>query len=145
MELQKFVMNEGVFDVPMELKDQTLNILSMPNGKGFSISVSRDEMPWGMTFEEFALAEYQKLSDAFNDFEELERFIIEIEKQRSPVFHFHWNSPQGKLAQILIMIECSKNVLIITASAKDSISKNQKEQIKQIFGSFTREKSENME
>ncbi len=136
MELQKYNINEGSLDAPKGLIDQTVNVLSPPQGKGLTVSISRDKLPWGMDFEEFVFAQLEKLKEAFNDFTEDGRHVLEIDGARCPVCRFNWSSPHGRLYQMMTMVEKNGNVVILTTSMTEPISKKQKEQINEMYLSF---------
>ncbi len=136
MDTQEYHINEGILILPKDWRDQTLNVFVTGAGKGLSLAISRDEIPWGMSFEEYVLGEIKKISENFDKFEEDGRSVIEINGARCPVVRFHWTSPQGQLFQIMTIIKLEKRVIILTATMPEVISSEQVKKIEEMFVSF---------
>lgn len=134
--LKQYVMNEGTIEVPSNLFDSTVNVLIAPDLRNLSFSVARDKIPDGMSFEDYVLSEHGKLKEAFAEFSIKTRKIVDIGGKRCPMIQFSWKSPQGKMHQMMVMIQMQFRVLIMTASFQREITSVQAKQVIDVFKSF---------
>lgn len=131
-----YTINEGTIEIPNDLIDQTINVFATGKPNEFSMSISRETMPWGVSFEEYTLAQIERLKEAFEDYTEVSKKMVKIGKDRCPVLRFHWKSPAGILHQVVTFIENDRHVVVITGSFANSMSENQYHEIVRIFQTY---------
>ena len=72
-----FYFNEGTLDISSEWQDRSIILLSHPSQ--LNISISRDELPLGMTFSEFAEDQFKMVSRQLKGYEEIHRKPIKVD------------------------------------------------------------------
>lgn len=131
-----YKINEGTISIPNELQDKSVNILASPDRRGVSISIARDKLPSGQTFEGYAISEMTRITEALVDYKETSKTVIQIDGIRCPLWRFSWKSPQGVLYQHVAIFERNRQVVVLTASFYFEPSASQIKEVKDIFSSF---------
>ncbi|WP_373819609.1 DcrB-related protein [Glaesserella sp.] len=130
-----YLFNEGKLELNNE-QWQDKSIMLLANDSGQSISISRDFIPWGMTFIEFAEREITTISKQLKEYREVSRKNLEISGMESVLTEFKWNAPQGRMHQMTLLINYPNIVLMLTASCEGEMSEGQKERLSTILTSF---------
>ena len=133
-----FVFNEGSLDIPKDWKDDTINMLSSTGdgSSGFTLVVNRDHLPWGMTFQEYAGQEIDKAKETLAGFNELHNKSYTVGNREAHVVEYQWKSQQGRVHQIVVMVNLPEKILIFTASTSNKMSDGQKRHFEHIIKSF---------
>ena len=66
-----YTINEGHLDLPDNWKDESINVLSSGVENGISFAITRDKLPWGMKFSEYADKELSSISKSLNEYKEI--------------------------------------------------------------------------
>lgn len=137
--MKAYHIDEGEIEIPEDWTDQSINILSSPGsaGTGFTITVARDNIPWGMDFTAYARRELDKLSENFNGFSENKSGTVTIDGKEAVLVDYTWTSPQGELHQLMAILPQSESrSLIITATMPGGFTESQISNARGILESF---------
>ncbi|MDU8925662.1 DcrB-related protein [Pasteurellaceae bacterium LIM206] len=129
-----FYFNEGSLDISAEWQDRSIILLSHPSQ--FNISVTRDEIPLGMTFPEFAENQFKMVSRQLRGYKELHRKPTKVDGYEAVMSEFEWDSPEGRLHQISTLINLPVHPTVITLSSHNPLTENQKDVLLKLLYSF---------
>ena len=129
-----FYFNEGTLDISSEWQDRSIILLSHPSQ--LNISISRDELPLGMTFSEFAEDLFKMVSRQLKGYEEIHRKPIKVDGYDAVMSEFKWDSPEGRLHQVSTVINLPIHPTIITVSSHKPLTGGQKEYLLKLVQSF---------
>ncbi len=129
-----FYFNEGTLDISPEWQDRSIILLSHPSQ--LNISITRDELPLGMTFAEFAREQFKMVSHQLKGYKEIQRMETTIDGYAAVVSEFNWDSPEGRLHQISTVINLPIHPTVITVSSHKPLTESQKEYLLKLVQSF---------
>ena len=134
-----FRFDEGELSIPEEWVDQSINVLSSgaTDGSAFTFSMSRDQMPWGMSYDQYVDREVGKLKKTLKDFEPLREITHALANTKCRVIEYKWAAPQAEIHQIMTMVLIKQKILVITATMPGGMSKEQENGLKTILESLT--------
>ncbi|WP_411891600.1 DcrB-related protein [Yoonia sp. SDW83-1] len=128
-------MNEGSIDLPDNWKDQTINIIASGGTgavPGLSFTVTRDDVPWGMEFDEYVTGEIEKASEALTDFTIINQSGLHISGRQAVELECTWNAKQGPMHQIITTVNAPAHAMVLTASMPGKMSDTQKSEVRRI-------------
>lgn len=127
-------LNEGSIDLPDDWKDQSINIISSTGGGAFGLSftISRDDIPWGMKFEEYVKGEIGKAKETLTNFEILSQKELEVSNAPAVEIECTWQAKQGPMHQIITTVYHESKALVLTASMPGSMSDTQRSDVRGI-------------
>lgn len=130
-----YYFDEGSLELPEKWRDMTVNVLtsSLDETVGLSFTISRDTPPWGMGFNEFAEREIDSLSRQLTRYELIHKETGEIKKHQTVTAEFCWSSEQGRIHQLMTLVNTSPRVLILTATMVGELTVQQKKHINTIL------------
>ena len=134
-----YYMNEGSIDLPDEWKDQTINIVvsggtgSVP---GLNFTVTRDDVPWGMEFEEYVTGEIDKAKGALTDFEILAQSGLTVSGCKAVELECTWSAKQGPMHQIITTVDAPSHAMVLTASMPGKMSDTQRAEVRRIVATL---------
>ncbi|MDU8925626.1 DcrB-related protein [Pasteurellaceae bacterium LIM206] len=129
-----FYFNEGSLNIGDEWQDSTLNILSTKSD--VSITIARENIPFGMTFADFAEREFDSIGKQLKGYRQSKRSTLQIDNLEAVLSEFNWSSPQGDMYQMSIILNTPSHPLVLTASSLKPIVSSQREQLLAIFNTF---------
>ncbi|PSH16018.1 hypothetical protein B7R74_17325 [Yersinia pseudotuberculosis] len=137
-ELSLFHFNEGAIALPAAWKDLSVLVLSAADNdkSGISFTISRDVIPWGMSFSQFAVSEIASLSRQLKDYQHINQEEQPHPAGKTIVSEFSWSSPQGAIHQLMMLLELSPKVLVFTATIPGTMSDEQRQQIRVLMSTF---------
>jgi len=123
-----YQMQEGSLSLPPEWIDKTMNVfVSAATGtEGVSFVVTRERLPWGMQFSEYAASELQKLAKQVPDYEAVGSSETTVSGRAAYAHEYKWSNNGRPLQQLLTMVEHGKQVLMLTFTAPGVLSTSQK-------------------
>lgn len=133
-----YQVNEGSFDLPVGWRDQSINILSASRmgEPGLSLTVTRDDIPWGMSFREYVDDQIKQATASLKDFKVASQQEISLKGQPATQLECHWVAKQGPMHQIITTVLAGERVLVLTASMPGEMSPSQRAEMQQIVGSL---------
>lgn len=133
-----FVINEGALQIPESWKDESINVLTtvQGNGTGLSFTISRDALPWGMSFDSFANKEIGAIASNLKDYQQIALEPLQVDGRNGMLSEFRWISAQGPIHQCMVLTSEKQRALIFTASMPGLISEEQKQQILALIDTF---------
>ena len=134
-----YKINEGSIAFPESWKDQTINIVASSGAgsvPGLNFSITRDDIPWGMNFEEYAKGEITKAGDALTDFTVIGQKGLHISHRDAVELECTWNAKQGPMHQIITIVDAPSHALVLTASMPGKMSDGQMAEVRKITASL---------
>lgn len=131
-------IQEGSLELPVEWKDQSINVLSASRAgePGLSLTMTRDDIPWGMSFEEYLADQLKQASGALKDFTVVQKDELTIGGLPARQVECRWVSKQGPMHQLITSLQNGMRVLVITASMPGEISPQQRSEVQRVVASF---------
>ncbi|KLU25933.1 hypothetical protein EOS_12320 [Caballeronia mineralivorans PML1(12)] len=134
-----YQMQEGSLSLPTDWHDKTMNVfVSAATGtEGVSFVVTRENLPWGMKFNEYTANEVLKLAKQVAGYELVEGADTQVSGRVAYTHEFRWLNNGKPIQQLLTMVEYGKRVLMLTFTAPGTISETQKSQVQNMIQSVT--------
>lgn len=123
-----FVMNECSIDLPAEWHDQTINVISSnsPMAPGMTITVTRDNLPFGMSFDEYLEDQVTQVSKSMIDFKLIGRKSVNLDGVQAAELECNWLAKDVRMHQIIYMMPTPQGkAMVITASMPGSMTESQ--------------------
>ncbi|WP_227245180.1 DcrB-related protein [Paraburkholderia caribensis] len=133
-----YQIQEGQIDLPREWQDKTMNVfVSAGTGtEGVSFVITRERMPWGMKFDEYADGEVTKLARQARDYVAIQTEKVSLSGRPAFVHEYTWTNNQAQIQQCITMVELGETVLMLTFTAPGRISDTQRRQLQIILTSL---------
>ncbi|MEQ2019345.1 DUF1795 domain-containing protein [Photorhabdus bodei] len=132
-----FHFNAGTLNVPRDWRDVSMLVLtSADDNNGSSFTLSRDTLPWGLDFPQFAEREITSLSQQLKDWQLIAQEPGQLNGGDTLTAEFTWDSPQGPLHQLMMMLSLPHQVLILTGTCNGAMTPAQRAQMLAIMTSF---------
>ncbi len=134
-----FHFNEGSLDLPDSWNDQTINIVSSagPMEVGLTITMTRDQIPWGMGFSEYVEDQISQVTDALNDFTLLGRKPVTLGRNAAYEIECRWKAKAGLMHQIITTVQLSDSrALVLTASHPGQMTAGQQTEVRRIVSTL---------
>lgn len=136
--LSLFQFNEGAIELPTAWKDLSVIVLSAADNdqSGISFTISRDFIPWGMSFSQFAEREISSLSKQLKNYLQIHQESGVLNSHDTATSEFRWSSPQGVIHQLMMLLDLNPKVLVFTATVPENMTDEQRLQIKALMGTI---------
>ncbi|TDB43263.1 DcrB-related protein [Photorhabdus khanii] len=132
-----FHFNAGTVKVPHDWQDVSLLVLSSDGDHhGSSFTLSRDTLPWGLDFTQFAEREIHSLGQTLKNYQAIAQETGELNGITTVTSEFTWTSPQGPLHQLMMLLHLPEQILILTGTCVGTMTPVQREQMKAMMTSF---------
>lgn len=130
-----FYFNKGSLDIGNEWSDRTMVLLTVDNQ---SIAITNNKrIPYGMTFDDFCVKEFEELSNQLTEYQEFKRENKEISGLNAVFSEFFWKSPKGNFHQLLLIIDSKDNIpIFLTCTNVGKMTEGQKSRFISIMESF---------
>lgn len=126
-------INEGTIDLPESWQDRSINVISSSlTGPGATMTITRDDVPWGMAFGEYVDDQAKQAAQALKNFETLGRRDLVVDKSAAIEIECRWVAAQGKVHQLITTVQDEAKVLVLTASIGGEMSEGQKAEMRRI-------------
>lgn len=131
-------INEGSIDLPRDWQDRTINVVSSnPAGPGVSLTITRDDMPWGMAFVEYVEDQAKQAAQALKDFRIDARRELSVNGAPAIELECHWVAKQGAIHQLITTVGAAGGkVLVLTASVGGEMSAAQQAEMRRIVSTL---------
>lgn len=131
-------IQEGSIDLPKEWKDQSINVLSASRvgEPGLSLTMTRDDIPWGMSFAEYLDDQLKQAQGALKDFTVVQQDEVTIGGLPARQVECRWVSKQGPMHQLITSVQTGARVLVITATMPGEITPQQRNEVQRVVASF---------
>ncbi|MGJ0638721.1 DcrB-related protein [Xenorhabdus bovienii] len=137
LDLSAFHFNAGTIKLPASWQDSSILVLNSPDDKnGTSFTISRDSLPWGLAFNQFAEREMTAIGKQLKDYEVLAHEAGELNGHETETFEFRWRAPSGPVHQLMMMLNAPGQVLIFTGTCQGEMTGVQKVQMQTMMATF---------
>ncbi len=126
-----FHFNEGTLQLPVQWKDISVIVLSAAEDdkSGISFTISRDTLPWGLTFIQFAENEIESIAHQLKEYKEISRETGKLQRRDTVTSEFSWVSPQGAIHQLMMILDLAPKTLIFTATVPGVMDARQRKML----------------
>ena len=125
--------NEGVIDLPNDWQDRSINVIgSNVTGPGITMTITRDDIPWGMGFGEYVDDQARQAAQALKNFNIVERRELSVNGRAAIEVECRWVANQGPIHQIITTVQNGQKALVMTASVGGSMSESQMTEMRRI-------------
>ena len=134
-ELNMYQLQEGTLALPPEWHDKTMNVFvsSATGTEGVSFVITREDLPWGMQFQEYTANEVRKVAKQVPGYEAEGSEDGQASGRAAHTHEFRWLNNGKPIHQLMTMVEYGRRVLILTFTAPGSISATQREQLQALI------------
>ncbi|PHM64366.1 hypothetical protein Xsto_03022 [Xenorhabdus stockiae] len=137
LDLTPFHFNQGTIMLPASWQDASILVLNSTDEKnGTSFTLSRDNLPWGLAFSQFAEREMTAISKQLKDYEAIAHESGELNGFETETFEFRWRAPSGPVHQLMMLLNTPKQVLIFTGTCQGEMTAAQREQMQTMMATF---------
>ncbi|MBD1228113.1 DUF1795 domain-containing protein [Xenorhabdus griffiniae] len=137
LDLTPFHFNQGTIMLPASWQDASILVLNSTDEKnGTSFTISRDNLPWGLTFSQFAEREMTAIGKQLKDYEAIAHESGALNGFETETFEFRWRAPNGTVHQLMMMLNAPRDVLIFTGSCQGAMTPAQREQMQTMMATF---------
>ncbi|KVM68088.1 MULTISPECIES: DcrB-related protein [Burkholderia cepacia complex] len=133
-----YQMQEGTLALPTEWQDKTMNVfVSAATGtEGVSFVITREPLPWGMKFHEYAKAEISKLTRKVPEYVAVATDEVVVSGRAAQTHEFKWTNNGASIHQQMTMVEYGQIVLMLTFTSPGMISDSQRTQLRDMIQSL---------
>ncbi|WP_338638385.1 DcrB-related protein [Burkholderia pyrrocinia] len=133
-----YQMQEGTLELPREWQDKTMNVFvsSATGTEGVSFVVTREPLPWGMKFDEYAAKEIDKLARTVPEYTLINVAEQSVSDRAAHSHEFKWTNNGAAIHQQMTMVEYGPTVLVLTFTSPGIISDSQREQMTRVIQSL---------
>ncbi len=136
-DLAPFHFNQGTIMLPASWQDASILVLNSPDEKnGTSFTISRDNLPWGLAFSQYAEREMTAIGKQLKDYEAVTHESGELNGFETETFEFRWRSPNGVVHQLMMMLNAPTQVLIFTGTCQGEMTDVQRAQMQAMMMTF---------
>ncbi|RNF34515.1 DUF1795 domain-containing protein [Paracoccus methylarcula] len=131
-----FLMNDCSIDLPKDWNDQSMNIISSnsPMAPGLTMTVTRDDLPFGMSFEEYLENQFDEVSKSMIDFTLIGRRTVKLDGVDAAEIECSWLAKDIRLHQIIYMTPTPNGrVMVITSSMPGQMTESQGNGVRRIM------------
>lgn len=130
-----YQMHEGTLALPVEWQDKTMNVFvsAATGAEGVSLVITRERMPWGMKFDEFAAGEVRKIAGKVPDYVAVSTGTISVSGRTAHVHEFTWTNNSAPIQQQVTMVEYGPVVLMLTFTVPGAMSDTQRVQVQAVI------------
>jgi hypothetical protein len=137
LDLAPFHFNQGSIMLPASWQDASILVLNSPDEKnGTSFTLSRDKLPWGLAFSQFAEREMTAIGKQLKDYEAIAHESGELHGFETETFEFRWRAPNGAVHQLMMLLNAPKDVLIFTGTCQGEMTGVQRAQMQAMMATF---------
>lgn len=131
-------INEGSIDLPNDWQDRSINVIgSNISGPGITMTITRDDIPWGMAFIEYVDDQARQAAQALKDFKVVERRELTVNGHDAIEVECRWVAKQGPIHQIITTVQNGQRALVLTASVGGKMSESQMAEMRRITSTLT--------
>ncbi|MGJ0626029.1 DcrB-related protein [Xenorhabdus bovienii] len=137
LDLAPFHFNQGSITLPASWQDASILVLSSTDEKNSaSFTISRDNLPWGLAFSQFAEREMTAIGKQLKDYKAIARESGELNDFETETFEFRWRAPNGTVHQLMMMLNTPTQVLIFTGTCQGEMTDVQRAQMQAMMMTF---------
>lgn len=131
----QYRLNKGNIQLPETWVDETIYIFKAPEEEGYNIVVNQNLIPHGIEGAAFLHEQYVLLQENLTEYHETDKQQLEL-AQTHQFIEYNWQSPEGKVYQLNLMLIEGNTLLSFTATSTTPLQPEKVETIIQIFTSY---------
>lgn len=134
-----FHMNECSIQLPKEWNDQSINVVSSnsPMAPGLTVTITRDDLPFGMSFKEYLEDQVDQVSKSMIDFSMHGRKSVMLDGVEAAEIECSWLAKDVRLHQLIYMFPTpAGRAMVVTASMPGQMTGNQCAEVRRIVGTL---------
>ncbi|MDO5642385.1 MAG: DUF1795 domain-containing protein [Paracoccus sp. (in: a-proteobacteria)] len=130
-----YVMNEATIELPANWRDQSINVISSnaPMQQGMTLTVTRDDLPFGMSFNEYLEDQVREVGKLLTEYKLLGRQQVMLDGIAAAEIECTWLSKEAAMHQIIYMLPLpSGRAMVVTASMPGRMTESQQQEIRRL-------------
>ena len=132
----QYRLHDGDIQIPNDWQDETMYIFRAPETEGYNLVINRTPIPHGVKPLDHLKTQFTVIKENLNEYTETAKDPVHVDGQEYRLIAYHWQSPEGKIHQLNLMIVIEHTLLSMTATAAKPISTEQKALLQKIMTSF---------
>lgn len=132
-------IGEGVLAVPGDWHNGSINIFTQnpPNNPGLSVTINRDPLPRGVSFEEYATEQVRELATKLHRFKIVHDVLVQVDGRPGRFCEFTWRPDETKNAhQLLLSVLDGPTLINFTVTNVGVMDQATREQMTTMLMSF---------
>lgn len=138
--MNTYHINEGTFDVPDNLEDETTHVLGWPpsdnNSSPFTLTIDRDVLQQGETLRSYIKNQLDNLKNNLKDFTLIRHDTGTISGRNVEKIEYVWEKDDAKIVQQQVYLANKNNLLIFTATMFDEFTSSGSDMFRKIISTF---------
>ncbi len=136
--MNSYYINEGRFLIPGTWRDQSLTMFSSPADAPaeFSLVISRDRVPSGMTSDAYARQQMAQLPAGLPQFRLSRQDATQLDNAPAVEAEFTWQSDKGPMHQWQVYVVHDWVALTITATAPEGVFAKHLADLQRLLSTF---------
>lgn len=134
------IFTEGSIDTPAGWRDNSINIVSSagPMEQGLTLTVTRDDIPFGMSFDEYSERQIETVQKALKDFALNAKRPMVLDNAAAYEIECHWVSKQGRMHQLIytVAVPGGARALVLTTSMPGQMTESQLQEARRMVTSL---------
>ncbi|AOR58291.1 DUF1795 domain-containing protein [Pectobacterium parmentieri] len=131
-----YQMNEGTLTLPAQWRDESLHVFVLPD-ETTNLVVNRTPIEGSKTADEAYQDTLTQLSAQLKGYEERQAWTLMLDGQNAQAVEYTWQSPEGRMHQVVVMQVCGSLLLTFTITAADVLSDARKAELLAVIETFT--------
>ncbi|SEO03478.1 hypothetical protein SAMN04489859_10307 [Paracoccus alcaliphilus] len=130
-----YLMNECSIELPEGWNDQSINVVSSNSAMapGLTLTVTRDNLPFGMSFQEYLDEQVEQVSKSMVDFTMMGRQNVRLDGTPVAEIECSWLAKDVRMHQLIYMLPSPDGrAMVITASMPGQMTPGQLAEVRRI-------------
>ena len=129
-------LHDGNLTIPDDWQDETMHIFRAPDTEGYNLVINRSPIPHGIDPLEHLKSQYTIIRETLKDYNEVSKKPVTVDGIEYRLVSYDWDSPEGKVHQINLMIIAEQTLLSMTATAAALMTDSQQKLVENTMTSF---------
>jgi len=132
----QYRLQDGDIQIPNDWQDETMYIFRAPETEGYNIVLNRTPIPHGVEPMSHLKSQFLIIKENLNEYTETAKEPVTVDGQEYRLVSYHWESPEGPVYQMNLMMIIGQTLLSMTATSAQKITDAQSALLQKIMTSF---------
>lgn len=130
-----YQMNEGTLAIPAQWRDESLHVFVLPD-ETTNLVVSRTPAEPGLSPDVVYQKTLEQFSTHLAGYKEVQAWALTLAGAPAPALEYTWQSPEGRMHQVVVMQVRGTLLLTFTITAADTLSDERKKALLAVIETF---------
>ncbi|MEH0873515.1 DUF1795 domain-containing protein [Pectobacterium cacticida] len=131
-----YQMNEGSLAIPAQWRDESLHVFVLPDDT-VNLVVNRTPTEPGQTPKTVYENTLEQFSAQLKGYKEIQSWELTLAGLPAPALEYTWQSPEGRMHQVVVMQVRGNLLLTFTITAADVLSETHKSELLAVIETFS--------